>query len=1002
MLIPILFLAAAGLSAQVNEELNFYRTLSDGRQAEEMLPRYLHRIAGERFAERDKRVRATTDWPAYRQGVREQILRSIGGLPQRTPLNARVVGTIARDGYRIEKIIFESQPRFYVTANLYVPTSGTAPYPGILFPLGHESGAKAHDAWQHVLSNLARRGFVLLAWDPIGQGERVQLWDEDFRTSKLGASTTEHSMAGIQSILLGDTLARFTIWDGIRALDYLASRPEVDPKRLGITGNSGGGTHSAYIAALDDRIQAAAPSCYLTNWRKLLETIGPQDAEQCFPGFLSAGYDHPDFVLAMAPKPYLILSAIRDFFSIGGARETFAETRRVYDSLGVADKMSMFEADDGHGYTKPRREAAYRWFTRILKGIEDPSGEVETVQSTEKELNCTTTGQVLTSLGGETIYSLNVARMQSFPRNGTVADLKRLTGFIERPTPVGVQFGTSGRMRKLIYETEPGILIPAVLFEAEGAGKHPGVVIIHGRGKAASRDLINRYVRAGSTVLSIDARGWGETSAPTTGGGGPRYFGDYKNAMTSILLGKPLVAMRAEDVSGGVGLLAGLPQVDSSKITVHGVEMGTVAALIATVLDHRVAGATLEGGIESYEAVLRHKIHRGVFEQVIPGALRYFDLPAIARMAAPRKVEIVRPVDPLGAPVEPVRARQALRLTDIQVVGTHNSYHVGLASSEMALLRKVNPRAADSLDYRLPSIEAQLASGVRQFELDVFGDSKGGLFADPAALKKIEQAGLPTDPPFDPLGLFRKPGFKVLHVQDLDYRSNCQPFTNCLAIIRKWSKAHPKHLPIFILVENKDGRPRPEYLEPEKVTAATFDALDAEIRSVFSSSELITPDDVRGIHKTLEEAVITGGWPTLEASRGKVIFLLDQERVTPLYNAGRPSLQGRVLFTNSKPGSSDAAFVKVNNPASEAIPILVRKGYLVRTMTDDGSRGSRNGVTLRRDAALASGAQMLSTNYPFAHRAPDTDFSVSFESGIARCNPVTRPVGCSTDALAEN
>lgn len=652
MRVALLLLLAAALHGQTAAELDFYRTLNDGRDAEQMLPRYLMGLAQEKFAERARRVRATTDWAAYRKAFREQVISSLGGLPERTPLNARVMGVIQRDGYRIEKVIFESQPRFYVTANLYVPRTGSAPYPAILFPLGHEGGAKAHDAWQRVLGNLARRGFVLLAWDPVGQGERIQLYDEDFRTSKLSASTTEHTMAGIQSILLGDSFARFTIWDGMRALDYLLSRPEVDASRVGITGNSGGGTHSSYLAALEDRIHVAAPSCYLTNWRKLLETIGPQDAEQCFPGFLGAGYDHPDFVIAFAPKPFLILSAIRDFFPILGARETFAEGQRIYDSLGAAGKLSMVEADDGHGYTLPRREAGYRWFTRWLQGREDTSPEQEVVIASEQELACTKTGQVLTSLGGESVYSLNVARLEALRKPGSVTDLRRLTRFEKREKPLLVQpLGGDQRMRKLIYQTEPGIWVPAVLFEPAGEGRKPAVVVAHGRGKAASMEAVRKHLDTGRVVLSIDVRGVGETGpASRRSGDWARYFGDYHSAMTAVLLGKPLVAMRAEDISAAAGYLAELPSVDASRIAVHGLETAGVAALIATTLDSRIASAVIEGGLVSYESVIRSRIHRNVFEQVIPGALRYFDLPDLVRWSAPRKVEIRGAVDAMGFP----------------------------------------------------------------------------------------------------------------------------------------------------------------------------------------------------------------------------------------------------------------------------------------------------------------------------------------------------------------
>jgi hypothetical protein len=339
---------------------------------------------------------------------------------------------------------------------------------------------------------------------------------------------------------------------------------------------------------------------------------------------------------------------------------------------------------------------------------------------------------------------------------------------------------------------------------------------------------------------------------------------------------------------------------------------------------------------------------------------------------------------------------QQLKLNEIQIVGTHNSYHAGISPHEMDYLRKVNPQSAEALDYRHPSLTTQLNDGVRQVEIDVYGDAKGGLFAHPAGPGLAAKAGLPADPQFDPNHVMDKPGFKVLHVQDIDYRSNCEPFTECLTEIRAWSKAHPGHLPLFILVENKDSAPRGDYMvTPEPITAETFDRLDAEVRSVFRTSEMIVPDDVRGAHKTLEEAVLTSGWPTLERARGKVVFLLDQRRVGPLYTKGHPSLEGRVFFTNAQPGTPDAAFIEANDSASDPnlVPGLVRKGYLVRTMTDPGPAGVRANDTKRRDASIASGAQILSTDYPI-HEAAASGYFVEVEHGTVRCNPVLKPVGC--------
>lgn len=338
-----------------------------------------------------------------------------------------------------------------------------------------------------------------------------------------------------------------------------------------------------------------------------------------------------------------------------------------------------------------------------------------------------------------------------------------------------------------------------------------------------------------------------------------------------------------------------------------------------------------------------------------------------------------------------------IKLNQIQVIGSHNSYHAGLAPSEKAWLEKLNPKSAASLDYQHPPLDAQLSNGVRQVEIDIYGDAQGGRYAHPANLRMISSMGLPDDPPFDPDGLFLKPGFKVIHAQDVDYRSNCQPFTGCLATIMNWSKAHPGHLPIFVLIETKVGRSRPFQVEPEPFTSAAFDSVDKEIRSVVPADKMIVPDDVRGQHATLNEAVLAGRWPVLEASRGKVIFLLDQRKAGPDYLEGHPSLKGRVIFTNAEPGSADAAFSEVNDPQKDPALILalVKKGYLIRTRTDADTVQARSGDTSMRDAALASGAQILSSDYYFHEKASWSGFSVNFPKGeVARCNPVLSVKGC--------
>jgi hypothetical protein len=347
----------------------------------------------------------------------------------------------------------------------------------------------------------------------------------------------------------------------------------------------------------------------------------------------------------------------------------------------------------------------------------------------------------------------------------------------------------------------------------------------------------------------------------------------------------------------------------------------------------------------------------------------------------------------------------ALKLNQIQVIGTHNSYHAGIAPNEARIWQAKYADAYKGLDYQHPPLPQQFDAGVRQIELDVYADSKGGLYAHPSGPSMVAAAGLPADPPFDPDSIMAKPGFKVMHVQDVDYRSNCQPFIACLQQVRAWSHAHPGHIPIFILVETKQGSPKGglKLTEPEHFTTATFDALDAEIRSVFPASEMISPDDVRGSYETLNQAVLAGNWPTLAKACGKIVFLMDQRPVGSVYLAGHPSLRGRAIFTNAEPGEPDAAFIERNDGPAADIAALVKKGYLIRTRTDADTKQARINDTTTRDAMIASGAQILSTDYPINEPARwEGHFTVALPGHVVtRCNPVNAPTGCKS-ATADN
>lgn len=358
---------------------------------------------------------------------------------------------------------------------------------------------------------------------------------------------------------------------------------------------------------------------------------------------------------------------------------------------------------------------------------------------------------------------------------------------------------------------------------------------------------------------------------------------------------------------------------------------------------------------------------------------------------------------PAGAPTA-ARAVPGddVRLNEIQVVGSHNSYKVLPSQEEQDLIRGVIGAGADLMQYEHAPLPTQFGSQkVRQIELDVWVDSVGGRYREPLLRNAL---GLG---PYQP-EIMDQPGIKAFHIQDVDYGSTCPSFVLCLQQVKRWSDANRGHVPIAVLVELKDS---PlvvgdfDFTEPEPWTAAAMDALDAEIRSVFPEDQMITPDDIRGERPTLREAVLTDGWPTLGTSRGQVMFLMDNGGgYRTDYLAGHPSLAGRVLFTNASPGDDDAAFIKRNNPFDASIPGLVADGFVVRTRSDGDTVEARNNDTGPRDAALASGAQWVSTDYPVPGLAVGftSPFYVEIPGGtVARCNPVNAPPSCRSADLED-
>jgi dienelactone hydrolase len=590
-----------------------------------MVDRYLTSQATQYWQARTKALAAlrTPTAVADRQkSIRAQFIELLGEFPPPTPLNPRITSVLHHTGYRIEKLIFESQPKFYVTANVYVPEPGRGPFPAVLGAAGHSQPGKAFWVYQSAWAGLARRGFVVLAFDPVGQGERTQNFDPELEQSRVGGSTAEHTLAGIQCLLTGTPLARYFVWDGIRAIDYLLTRDDVDAARIAVTGNSGGGTQAAYLALAEPRLAAAAPACYMTSSEKLWTDPGPQDAEQNVPGFISAGLDLADFSLAFAPKPFLFLAATRDFFPIAGTHAAFAEARQVYQVLGHPERVDLFEYDDEHGFSKPRREAMYRWFERWLMGREDKAAEQPFEAEDPAALSCTPTGQLATSLGGETVQSINraLAERLAGARRTPVSPaliVERLSISTQaRTLPAIKKFDSVARngyvIDKIALETEPGITVPALVFVPASPGPKPALIHVSPEGKASDLgefgDLLT-FVHAGRVVLAPDLRGWGDSRPPSA----------YSTLQRALLIGKTTIGMRVLDLLGCFDYLASRPDVDGSDIGVVGKGAGGVTALYAAALEPRIARTAVEGAPLSYLNLARDRFTRMRSTSSFPG-----------------------------------------------------------------------------------------------------------------------------------------------------------------------------------------------------------------------------------------------------------------------------------------------------------------------------------------------------------------------------------------------
>lgn len=509
--------------------------------------------------------------------VREKMLALLGGgLPKDLgPLNAKTIGTIDTGNapFAVDRIVFESRPRYYVTANLYRPKNSPAGtrHPAILYSLGHWREGKP--AAQPLAGNLAAKGFIVLAYDPVGQGERDQAYDPRAGRSLIGGTTDQHFSAGAGAYLAGLNYARYMIYDSKRAIDYLVSRADVDPNRIGATGCSGGGTQTTFISALDPRVKAAAPACFMQSFELSFandSAIG--DSEQSWPGFIAAGLDETDFVELFAPKPWLIASTQADFFRPGAARRVFEEAKSFFAHFDRSDHVQWVVGPGGHGTPLNVREGIYGWFIRHLNDGVGNSKEIDLPSFTETALWSGPTGQVAIDFRSRDIHALIredfAALTKAEPR---AFESKRLV-----PAPSRLMNESSEdnvRITQHLITTEPGLEIAATLYTPPPQNAKPIALLLV---EPAPRALA--LAKQGHTVLTVRPRG--------TPYSGPRvWLGDWMAATRSWLTGRSLAEQRTDDILAGVDFLAANAPGKEIRATASGVP--GLWLLLAQRADHR-------------------------------------------------------------------------------------------------------------------------------------------------------------------------------------------------------------------------------------------------------------------------------------------------------------------------------------------------------------------------------------------------------------------------------
>ncbi|MBX2871311.1 MAG: acetylxylan esterase [Saprospiraceae bacterium] len=663
--------------------------------------KHLHHLADRYLDERAEKVNACETkeaWLKRKKYLQEQLLASVGGLPEKTPLHPEVIEILERKTFTVEKLLYQSLPGYYVTACLFLPKKRQQPAPAVIYCSGHTREGFRSPTYQGVILNLVEKGFVVLAFDPIGQGERYQYLDAEGQPNR-GGPTNEHSYAGVQAMLTGASIARYMINDGIRAVDYLLSRPEVDSKRIGITGRSGGGTQSAYIAAFDSRILAVAPENYITSFRRIWQSNGPQDAEQNFLAAMQRGLEHADLLAIRVPKPTLVLTTTRDIFSIQGARETRAEVEEIYRLYEAEDQLLWAEDDAGHQSTKNNREAMYGFFQRILQ-LPGDSTDHEVEVFTEEELRISRTGQVRTAVESKAVFDVN--KEEFLAQEKDTQHTEALRSAIQESLQLAPSISESqavftGRILRDGYRIEKYFLefsdehYPIPFLHIRSASASTGLIVLYlnSQGKSAALDPggeIEQLLEAGFQVVAPDLLNVGELRSTFRGDSHIEGV-DYNLILGSSLVGTSLPALQAEDLVHLLDYLQDKRSKSSAKVIVMADRGLCTPLLHVAAIRNDFSHVLLKEPLVSLQNLLDTRRYLPELSyEIVPNLLNNYDLSDLMSSTQASSLTVINPRSAAGILLTEAAAKQAYqRVRDVY----------GEAGSQRRFLLKVGRESVD-------------------------------------------------------------------------------------------------------------------------------------------------------------------------------------------------------------------------------------------------------------------------------------------------------------------